>query len=111
MFFTERLLVITDTSTEGAELLLPEYDPPDNESRLKPSKSPDGRVSEMVEAITVADPAADLHGAFVAGWGDMGLHPETFWHGYVCGVAAAVSSRQAICSCLPNCGSVLIDCL
>jgi hypothetical protein len=32
---------------------------------------------------------ADVMGAFVAGWADAGLHPETFWLGYATGSAAA----------------------
>jgi hypothetical protein len=32
---------------------------------------------------------ADLMGAFVAGWADAGLHPETFWLGYATGPATA----------------------
>ena len=36
---------------------------------------------------------ADLIGEFVAGWGDPGLHPETFWLGYATGPAAGMASR------------------
>jgi hypothetical protein len=38
---------------------------------------------------------ANLMGAFVAGWGDMGLHPETFWLGYATGPAAAWKPASA----------------
>ena len=50
-----------------------------------------GVVEEMFEKISY-DPArqnADLMGTFVAGWADVGLHPETMWLGYATGSASA----------------------
>jgi len=40
-------------------------------------------------SFTSARREADLLGAFVAGWADAGLHPETFWLGYAAGPAVA----------------------
>ncbi len=68
------------TSTEGEEKLFPNYFP-----------FPASRITEIFEKISF-DPArknADVIGAVNAGWADMGLHPETFWLGYVAATAAA----------------------
>ena len=50
-----------------------------------------GRVAEIFRAVSSPEARrqADLMGAFVAGWADAGLHPETFWLGYATGPAAA----------------------
>ncbi len=91
------------TSTEGEEALFPNYYPLPPERLLRPRPLGRGRVSEMQELISSASstdqpPAqpdstlprqADLMGAFVAGWADNGLHPETFWLGYATGPAVA----------------------
>jgi len=50
-----------------------------------------GVVEEMFDTIS-HNPArqnADLMGALVAGWADVGLHPETMWLGYATGSASA----------------------
>jgi hypothetical protein len=59
-------------STEGEEKLFPQY------------FSGDDRINSALSQID-ADSArqnSDLMGLVIAGWGDMGLHPETFWLGY-----------------------------
>ncbi|HZU28670.1 MAG TPA: glycoside hydrolase family 20 zincin-like fold domain-containing protein [Bryobacteraceae bacterium] len=72
------------TSTEGEEKLFPDYfivPPPRN---LHAERGGEPRVAGAVRQIQ-ADSArrnSDLIGLFVAGWADMGLHPETFWLGY-----------------------------
>ncbi len=79
------------TSTQGEEPLFPDYYILPPTRRLHP-KSPDhGRVTEMSNRIslTSARQQSDLMGAVVAGWGDAGLHPETFWLGYATGPASA----------------------
>ncbi len=48
-----------------------------------------GVVEQMFDTIS-HNPArqnADLQGTFVAGWADVGLHPETMWLGYATGAA------------------------
>jgi hexosaminidase len=79
------------TSTEGEEMLFPNYYLQSSGERLHPRPTGAGRVSEMFNLIsfTSARQQADLIGAFIAGWADMGLHPEAFWLGYVTGPAAA----------------------
>jgi hypothetical protein len=79
------------TSTEGEEPLFPDYYILSSTKRLHPSPARAGRVREMYEHIsfTPARQQADLMGAFIAGWADPGLHPETFWLGYATGPAAA----------------------
>lgn len=88
-------------STEGEEPLFPAYYfLPRFECLHKCTEEP-GRLREMFDTIsqhalqsgealdrsTVDRP--DLMGALVAGWGDAGLHPETFWLGYVTASATA----------------------
>jgi hypothetical protein len=49
-----------------------------------------GFVEQMFDMIS-HDPSrqnADLMGTFVAGWADVGLHPETMWLGYATGSAS-----------------------
>jgi hypothetical protein len=89
------------TSTEGEEQLFPEYYPLPSGERLHPRPSGEGRVQDMTDSISFTSQAAlssmqpaspkadqaDLMGVFVAGWGDPGLHPETFWLGYATGPA------------------------
>jgi hypothetical protein len=89
------------TSTEGEERLFPDYYLLPSSARLHPRRGDEGdgqRVEGMVDLISRSSqsgPAAgkaaeaDLMGAFVAGWADAGLHPETFWLGYATGPAAA----------------------
>ena len=90
------------TSTEGVEALFPEYYVLSPAKLLHPKQGGAGRVQEMFEnnsrpALEAARSAqaprparsgADIMGVFVAGWGDAGLHPETFWLGYATGPAA-----------------------
>jgi hypothetical protein len=97
------------TSTEGEERLFPNYYLLPPEKLLHPRPLRPGRVAEMLDLISFASAAgassaqpnsplprqADLMGAFVAGWGDMGLHPETFWLGYATGPAAAWKPASA----------------
>jgi len=81
------------TSTQGEEPLFPDYHPLPPADRLHaPSGAAEpGRVAEIFGAVSSpeARQRADLMGAFVAGWADAGLHPETFWLGYATGPAAA----------------------
>jgi hypothetical protein len=81
------------TSTQGEEPMFPNYHPLPLADRLHPrSEAADpGRVAEIFHAVSSpeARQQADLMGAFVAGWADAGLHPETFWLGYATGPAAA----------------------
>jgi hypothetical protein len=93
------------TWTEGEEQLFPQYYVLPAADRLHPPREPEpeGRVQEMFEHASFTSLAnlssvrpdfahaneADVMGEFVAGWGDPGLHPETFWLGYATGPAAA----------------------
>jgi hypothetical protein len=91
------------TSTEGEEQLFPQYYILPSSRRLHSGPKGPGRVQEMFERLSFSsldslsstrpDAAqanqADLMGAFIAGWADPGLHPETFWLGYATGPAAA----------------------
>ena len=81
------------TSTQGEEPLFPDYLPLPPADRLHvPSGAAEpGRVAEIFHAVSSPEARrqADLMGAFVAGWADAGLHPETFWLGYATGPAAA----------------------
>ncbi|MGO8700875.1 MAG: glycoside hydrolase family 20 zincin-like fold domain-containing protein [Limisphaerales bacterium] len=81
------------TSTQGEEPMFPDYYPLPMADRLHAPSGPvePGRVAEIFGAVSSlqARQQADLMGAFVAGWADAGLHPETFWLGYATGPAAA----------------------
>ncbi|HCC58856.1 MAG TPA: hypothetical protein DEQ47_16670 [Solibacterales bacterium] len=71
-------------STEGEEQLFPQYFLYPATKRIHPLHETEQRVPDAVAKI-IAEPArrsADLLGLVIAGWGDMGLHPETFWLGY-----------------------------
>jgi hypothetical protein len=91
------------TWTAGEEQLFPQYYVLSPSLRLHSGLTGSGRVQEMLEhaSFTSLDSLsstrpdfaranqADVMGIFVAGWGDPGLHPETFWLGYATGPAAA----------------------
>jgi len=72
------------TSTEGEEPFFPDYFSLPAARRVHKGRSETGRVAGAVTdiATNAARRNADLMGMLVAGWGDMGLHPETFWLGY-----------------------------
>ena len=57
----------------------------------EPAHQGPGIVQQMVDYISFnpARQQAALLGSFIAGWADVGLHPETMWLGYVTGSAAA----------------------
>jgi hypothetical protein len=57
----------------------------------EPVRQGPGVVDEMFDYISFnpARQQAALMGSFVAGWADVGLHPETMWLGYATGSAAA----------------------
>ena len=88
------------TSTVGwKEFLFPDYYLRPSERALpgpsggayQPAGQGPGNVAQMFNLISFTSERelADLTGTFVAGWADVGLHPETFWLGYATGSAAA----------------------
>jgi len=97
------------TSAEGEEPLFPNYYLLPDADLLHPREQQTGRVQEMIGLISQssldrlssmqsAHPlrgGADLMGVFIAGWGDAGLHPETFWLGYATAPAAAWNPHAA----------------
>lgn len=97
------------TFTEADEQLFPQYYLLPSSSLIKArEESSAGRVQGMVDAISFASTSdlsstrhgqarsngPDLLGVFIAGWGDAGLHPETFWLGYATGPAAGWNRRD-----------------
>ncbi|MDB5356617.1 MAG: hypothetical protein JWN24_3070 [Phycisphaerales bacterium] len=72
------------TSTEGEERLFPNYALAPADRLLHPPEKRAPRVAEAIGAVRsdAARQKGDLMGLLVAGWADMGLHPETFWLGY-----------------------------
>ncbi|MGD0578790.1 MAG: beta-N-acetylhexosaminidase [Bryobacteraceae bacterium] len=73
------------TSTQGGEArFFPDYFSLPNSRRLHPVASQVDRIADGFREISYAPSRSqtDIIGAVVAGWGDMGLHPETFWLGY-----------------------------
>jgi hexosaminidase len=76
------------TSLEGVEPYFPSYYllPP---SQLFNAERLGDRLNEMYRQISFDSSRknADLIGVIVCGWGDEGLHPETFWLGYAAGTS------------------------
>lgn len=107
------------TSTEGEEQLFPRYylTPAPLLLHNTHGDTVNGRVQDMLDSIGFSSnsdlssvrpgPArseqADLMGVFVAGWGDAGLHPETFWLGYATGPAAGWNRRATDSQELQSC--------
>ncbi len=96
------------TSTEGEEPFFPDYFSLPAGRRLHKSQSDAERVAGAIREIVTntARRNADLMGMLVAGWGDMGLHPETFWLGYSTITAAGWNpdgpdSREAMSAFYP----------
>ncbi|MDQ2900052.1 MAG: beta-N-acetylhexosaminidase [Acidobacteriota bacterium] len=79
------------TSTEGEEKLFPQYFALPASKLLHVQRAGPGRVVEAFEKIAndTSRKDSDLIGALVAGWADMGLHPETFWLGYATATSAS----------------------
>jgi hypothetical protein len=84
------------TSTEGEEKLFPDYFVLPRSRRLHPDHGASERVDGAMTQITTdsARRTADLMGILVAGWADMGLHPETFWLGYATIPAAGWNTTE-----------------
>jgi hypothetical protein len=71
-------------ATEGEEPLFPNYFLRPINQQIHQLQEGDERISDALSKIE-HEPArgySDLIGMVTAGWGDMGLHPETFWLGY-----------------------------
>ena len=72
------------TSTQGEENLFPNYFPLPGSRLIHPDGDRGERVPTSIRQVA-SNPArkhSDLMGMLVAGWGDSGLHPETFWLGF-----------------------------
>lgn len=83
------------TSTEGEEKLFPLYDILPPSQRLHPDYSSIPRVEDLYNKISydASRQNASLIGSVDAGWADEGVHPETFWLGYI--ASGAVAWRPA----------------
>lgn len=79
------------TSTEGEEKLFPLYDILPPSRRLHPDYSSIPRVEDIFNKISydASRQTATLIGSVDAGWADEGVHPETFWLGYIASGAVA----------------------
>ncbi len=78
------------TSAEGEENLFPEYFTQPQGDRLHPAAHSVPRVEDIVSKISFDSSRinSNLVGEVDAGWADEGVHPETFWLGYVAGTSA-----------------------
>ncbi|HXH47828.1 MAG TPA: hypothetical protein VNM47_00510, partial [Terriglobia bacterium] len=78
------------TSTQGEEPYFPNYYHFPPSKLFNPVRIGD-RLEEIYRFVSFDSSRenSDLMGIFVAGWGDGGLHPETFWLGYATGPAWA----------------------
>ncbi len=87
------------TSTEGAENLFPDYSILPQTDRLHQGHPTDEfaddtrepRISTVMKKISTDSSRVNttVIGEVDCGWGDEGLHPETFWMGYVASADAA----------------------
>lgn len=99
------------TSTQGVEPLFPEYyNYPNNkfesvdntkskvltDDEMQQGELGRGRVEGLLKTISssIAEKKASFIGSIVAGWGDSGLNPETFWLGYAAGSAAGWNHEE-----------------
>jgi hypothetical protein len=99
------------TSTQGVEPLFPEYyNYPKNkfeaadtakskvitDDEMAQGELGRGRVAGLLRTIStsISEKKADFMGTIVAGWGDSGLNPETFWLGYAAGSAAGWNHEE-----------------
>ena len=94
-------------ATEGEEHLFPQYYLGPATGRLHALHESDQRVPDAVRKI-VNEPArrnGNVMGLVIAGWGDNGLHPETFWLGYASITAAGwhpmADAQQAMSAFYP----------
>ncbi len=92
------------TSTEGVEPLFPNYARLPAPQLFNPVRMTN-RLRAMYRKISFdsARQNANLMGVMVAGWGDEGLNPETFWLGYTTGAGwgwhpASPSPQEAAAS-------------
>jgi hypothetical protein len=78
------------TSSQGEEKFFPDYFPLPASRRLHQDRGASRRVFDTFQriALDAQRKDADIMGMINAGWGDMGLHPETFWLGYATAAAA-----------------------
>jgi hypothetical protein len=78
-------------SSSGMEKLFPGYALRPQSRQLHPREQNRPRINDAVERLlsNVTRQDASLMGSIVCGWGDNGLHPETFWLGYATISAAA----------------------
>ncbi len=78
------------TSTEGEEKLFPEYFLQQPSDWLHNHEAGVPRVDDIISKISFDSSRSDtsLIGEVDCGWGDEGVHPETFWLGYVAATAA-----------------------
>ncbi len=78
------------TSTQGEERAVPRVLRRARRALLHPPASQSDRLADGFREISFnpARESADLIGAVVAAWADMGLHTETFWLGYATMTAA-----------------------
>ena len=86
-----RQMIYTSTQA-GTARLFPDYFSLPDSRRVHPlNGQQEDRIETGFEKISFDSSRGktDIIGAVVAGWADMGLHPETFWVGYASITAAA----------------------
>jgi hypothetical protein len=82
------------TNSQPDDPLFPAYSVLSPKDEVHPHAA-DERATRAFDEIsyTTGRGEADILGAGVYAWGDLGPHPETFWLGYAVGAAAARASR------------------
>ncbi len=86
------------TATQGGEPVFPNYYPLHTKTNVMADGSDrsSGRVADMMKEIKTAfdENLSSFAGVVIAGWGDAGLHPETFWLGYATATAAGWNNKN-----------------
>jgi hexosaminidase len=79
------------TNSLPNDQLFPAYYTLSPQDEVRPGEEATERATQVFNEISysMARQQADIMGAGVYAWGDLGPHPETYWLGYVLGASAA----------------------
>jgi hypothetical protein len=79
------------TNSLPDDQLFPAYYTPSPNDEVRPGEETSERATQVFDEISysMARQQADIMGAGVYAWGDLGPHPETYWLGYALGASAA----------------------
>jgi len=90
-FHARGIRQIIYTNSLPDDQLFPAYYTLSPEDEVRPGEETSERATQIFNEISysMARQQADIMGAGVYAWGDLGPHPETYWLGYALGASAA----------------------